>query len=223
MKQIIEEQLSALMDGELERDQTRFLLKRLESDDGLSLRWARYHVARQSLRRQEVVVLSDDFASRVMARLESETTVQHRHMAPWLRWGAGGAIAASVAVMALVLTRPDGAPSPEPLAAGTVRNAAPQVAAVNVAPVSATTTPANDGFRTPMLVPNQPVDAAPVNFGSDLSQPVGIDPRLQTYFIRHYQTPGGSGQSAMVPYVLLTVPQREAPGAVNDGAVPQNR
>ncbi|MEO6688925.1 MAG: sigma-E factor negative regulatory protein, partial [Dokdonella sp.] len=57
MNQHIHEQLSALMDGELERDETRFLLKRLATDQELPLRWGRYHLVRQSMRRQEMSAL----------------------------------------------------------------------------------------------------------------------------------------------------------------------
>ena len=57
MNEHIDEQLSALMDGELERDQTRFVLRRASADTALPLRWERYHVTRQVLRRQDVVVL----------------------------------------------------------------------------------------------------------------------------------------------------------------------
>ncbi|HEY0179052.1 MAG TPA: sigma-E factor negative regulatory protein, partial [Dokdonella sp.] len=69
MNQTIHEQLSALMDGELERDETRFLLKRLATEQDLPLRWARYHVVRQTLRRQELDSLPASFADGVMARL----------------------------------------------------------------------------------------------------------------------------------------------------------
>jgi sigma-E factor negative regulatory protein RseA len=103
----IHEHLSALMDGELERDRTRFLLKRIASDAELPRRWTRYHLARQALRRQHVAALAPGFAEAVFARLEQEPASRSVHAgAHWLRWGAGGAIAASVAVAALVLTRP---------------------------------------------------------------------------------------------------------------------
>ena len=66
------EQLSALMDGELERDRMRFLLKRLAGDSSLAPRWTRYHVARLSLRRQHFAPFAGGFADAVMARLELE-------------------------------------------------------------------------------------------------------------------------------------------------------
>jgi sigma-E factor negative regulatory protein RseA len=212
MNQTIHEQLSALMDGELERDETRFLLKRLSTDQELPLRWARYHVTRQTLRRQELNALPPSFADGVMARIEAEA-VSHARPAAWLRWGAGGAIAASVAVAALVLTRPAADPaSPLPGLSGARVASAQQSAPITVAPVSATTAASND-FRAPLLAPNLPIETAPVNFGSDLGQSISTDPHLQSYLLRHYQNAGSAGQSGFVPYVLLTPQRAPAAGA----------
>jgi sigma-E factor negative regulatory protein RseA len=110
MNKQIDEQLSALADGELERDQMRFLLRSVAVDPALPLRWERYHVARQALRRQETFVLRPGFAAAVMQQLAQEPALRARG-GQWLRWGTGGAIAASVAVAALVLTRPAEAPT----------------------------------------------------------------------------------------------------------------
>jgi sigma-E factor negative regulatory protein RseA len=227
MNQTINEQLSALMDGELERDQTRFLLKRMVAEADLSQRWSRYHVARQTLRRQEVLVLPVDFADRVMGRIEVEPAAQTRSQPAWLRWGAGGAIAASVAVAALMVTQPQTAGPDRPAVAS--RGAAPAAslpggaAPIAVAPVAATTAQPSAGFRPPLLAPNAPIETAPVSFGSDLTQPIAVDPRIQSYLIRHYQTAGASGQTALVPYVLLAAPQREAAQPAAAEPVPQNR
>lgn len=220
MNHTINEQLSALMDGELERDQTRFLLKRLQADDDLSLRWARYHVVRQTLRRQEVV-LAAGFADRVMAEIDAAPARKGRVPHAWLRWGAGGAIAASVAAAALVLTQPPEITMEPAVARGPASSpaqlaAVPQVA---IAPVAATSAPTAAAFRPPMLAPSEPIETAPASFGSDVTQSIVIDPRLQSYVIRHYQSAGAGGQTAVVPYVLLAAPQRETPAQ----AAPQNR
>jgi sigma-E factor negative regulatory protein RseA len=221
MNQHIHEQLSALMDGELERDETRFLLKRLKTDQELPLRWARYHIVRQTLRRQEAMAMSPGFAEAVAARLELEPVVQAQAhpMSTWLRWGAGGAIAASVAVAALVVTRPGNETAPGP-AALVSRGTSSPGAPIAVAPVAATTVNASE-FRPPLLAPT-PVDTAPVSFGSDLVQPIAIDPRMQSYLVRHYQATGAAGQSGFVPYVLLGTPQRDASMAQPAEPVRQN-
>ena len=44
------EQLSALMDGALPADETRFLLRRLQHDAALSAHWGRWRVAGEAMR-----------------------------------------------------------------------------------------------------------------------------------------------------------------------------
>jgi sigma-E factor negative regulatory protein RseA len=223
MNQQIREQISALMDGELERDETRFLLKRLSGDDELPSRWSRYHVARLALRRQDIPALSPGFADAVMAKLDAGQPVVHQHaVSSWLRWGAGGAIAASVAVAALVVTRPAGDSAPGTIPAGIRTTVAQQGAPISVAPVAASSSSYVSDFRPPLLAPNAPVDASPVSFGTDISQPMTIDPRMQSYLIRHYQAAGAVGQSGLVPYVLIGSQQRDAAGKPAEPAS-QNR
>ena len=207
MSQPIEEQLSAFMDGELGRDEMRFVLKRAESDRGLVGRWTRYHVARQALRRQEIVALRADFSSALIARLDAEDAPL-RDRNTWLRWGSGGAIAAAVAVTALMVTKPATEPELVPVAT-TVPAPAPRVNPSVVTPAPsqvASTSPAlNPIFQTP-LVPNSPIQTTVASFGSDLTQPIAFDPRTQSYLIRHYEATGTTGQADFVPYILLAQP-----------------
>lgn len=220
MNKQIDEQLSALADGELERDQLRFLLRRVAVDPALPLRWERYHVARQALRRQETFVLRPGFAAAVMQQLAQEPALRARG-GQWLRWGTGGAIAASVAVAALVLTRP--AETPTSLATRNPLAASP--IAIAAAPVSASTivAPSPGEIRPPLLLPSAPVDASPASFGTEIGANAVLDPRLQSYVVRHYQAVGGNGQSGFVPYVLLTLPPRQVDAAQVAPASPQNR
>jgi sigma-E factor negative regulatory protein RseA len=213
MSQQFEEQLSAFMDGELGRDETRFLLRRADSDGQLAVRWSRYHVARQALRRQEIVALRVDFASSVMAELEAESAPQSART-PWLRWGSGGAIAAAVAVAALMVTRPAEQPQ-SPIAATTSPARTPQVATIAAPSASNDIAAANPAFQAP-LVPNSPIQTTAASLSTDVTEPVGFDPRMQSYVIRHYQATGTTGQPDFVPYILLPVEPREA-------RAPQNR
>lgn len=208
MNQQIHEQLSALADGELERDQIRFLLRRIGVDRDLGRRWMRYHLVREVLRRQEVMALPPDFAEKVLATLAMESPVATRSSV-WLRWGAGGAIAASVAVAALMVTRPaDESATPSGFPRATLARVVPTAPAPSATLATATTTSPSE-FRTPLLAPNVP-ETAPASFGTDLAQPIALDPQMQSYLLRHYQAVGGPGPSAFVPYVLLGTPQREA-------------
>lgn len=102
------ENLSAGMDGALSKEELRFLLRRLDHDIPLQQAWARYHVARDGLRKQLPPLASSDFADRVMQAIAQESAVVQGKRRHWLHWSAGGAIAASVAVAALMIAQPAG-------------------------------------------------------------------------------------------------------------------
>lgn len=106
------ESLSAGVDGELSTEQLRFLLRRLDHDVSLRQVWARYHLVGDGLRQQLPPLASDAFAERVMQAIDLETgravVVTPRRHNHWLRWSTGGAIAASVAVAALMISQPAG-------------------------------------------------------------------------------------------------------------------
>ncbi|HWU75516.1 MAG TPA: sigma-E factor negative regulatory protein [Rhodanobacter sp.] len=110
--QDVRESLCAGVDGELSTEQWRFLLRRLDHDVSLRQAWARYHVAGEGLRRQASPLASGGFAERVMQAIEQETApvavAESRRHGHWLRWSTGGAIAASVAVAALMISQPAG-------------------------------------------------------------------------------------------------------------------
>jgi sigma-E factor negative regulatory protein RseA len=107
------ENLSAGVDGELAREELRFLLRRLNHDAELQQAWARYHVIRDVLRQQPVLA-GDGIAERVQRAIGSPHAgvvagpLAGKRMHHWLRWSGGGAIAAGVAVAALMLAQPAG-------------------------------------------------------------------------------------------------------------------
>ena len=113
------ENLSAGVDGELSKEPLRFLLRRLEHDATLRQTWSRYHVARDSWRHELTALASEGFAERVMAAIQQDVALvsvpaRQRH---WLRWSAGGVIAASVAAAALMVSQPITNGESTPLAA----------------------------------------------------------------------------------------------------------
>ncbi|HET6435021.1 MAG TPA: RseA family anti-sigma factor [Xanthomonadaceae bacterium] len=125
-------QLSALMDGELAPDEARFLLRRLEHDAELSGCWERWQLAGELLRGRGGAVLPADFAGRVAAEVAGEAApvAPAARQRRWLQWG-GGAIAASVALIALLMARPAGEPASTPSSAPppTLASNAPATAA----------------------------------------------------------------------------------------------
>lgn len=121
------EHLSAGIDGELSHEELRFLLRRLDHDGELRRTWVSYHVARDGLRRQLPPLAEAGFVSRVMLAIEQESAVAGAPRHRWLRWSAGGAIAAGVAAAALMIAQPTG--DAERHAAPMTAQAAPEIPA----------------------------------------------------------------------------------------------
>ncbi len=105
------EQISQLMDGELEINASRFLLKRLATDESLSSKWDGYHLIKSCLQKQADEPLVFDVARQVRLRLESEQididqpemTTSNSSMQRWLKPLLGAGIAASVAIMSVFM------------------------------------------------------------------------------------------------------------------------
>src|SRR5690625_2128055 len=104
------QQLSAMLDGELSPDQARFMLRRLQHDAGLAGCWERWQVCGDVLRGQRNALLPADFAQRVSSAIaagdrQAADAAAHRGGTGLLRWGGGVALAASVAMVALLVGR----------------------------------------------------------------------------------------------------------------------
>lgn len=187
MSQVLREQLSALMDGELPNDQMRFVLRGLDADAQLAQSWSRYQLASAVIRRQAAFVPVDaGFADRVMLAV-SQQAAPGRHGVRILRWAGGGAIAAAVAVIALVGTRP-AIQSPTPAAV---------IASVPAAPAQRPQS---------VFMPTAPSFdyAQPASFDSSVISLPRYDQRL------HYAE--GLVPNVQAPYVLLIQPpQTPAP------------
>lgn len=114
------EQLSAMMDGALSADESRFLLRRMQHDAELAGCWERWQLFGDAMRGQTGTALPADFSRRVARAIADDTrarrtATQDADLSPaadgavaWrqrLRWGGGAALAASVAIAALMSTR----------------------------------------------------------------------------------------------------------------------
>jgi negative regulator of sigma E activity len=102
------QQLSALMDGELGADQGRFLLRRLQHDSELTSCWDRWQLYGDALRGQAEAPAPADFAEGIARAIAAEPAAPAAGASllrtKIARWG-GGALAASVAAVALFMAR----------------------------------------------------------------------------------------------------------------------
>jgi anti-sigma factor RsiW len=124
------EQLSALMDGALPPDETRFLLRRLQHDASLAECWQRWRLGGEVMRGLAPAQrLPADFATRVSAAIFDSgqgtvlgEPVERRAPKPaWLRWGGGAAMAASLAVVVGFIARQPAVETPATPAAAAGR------------------------------------------------------------------------------------------------------
>jgi sigma-E factor negative regulatory protein RseA len=111
----IREQMSALLDGELQQDEIGLLVRRLERDTALRRAYGNYVLAGEILRSPGGVTASPGFAARVSAAIAQEAPAAEA-VAPftgrnttrrWVRPAAGVAVAAGAALAAVLLVRPD--------------------------------------------------------------------------------------------------------------------
>lgn len=134
----MKEQLSALMDGELEGPGTEAFVRRIPTDPGLMRDWAVYHLIGESLRQERFYAI--DVTPEVGRRLTDEPTVlAPRRPRPSRLQVYAASAAASVAAVAMVswVMLQGQAPGSAPVAQGPANVAAVPVGP-QVVPVSAT-------------------------------------------------------------------------------------
>jgi negative regulator of sigma E activity len=108
----IREQLSALLDGELPRDEIGLLMRRLERDPALRRSFGTYALIGETLRAPGGRVASRSFADRVSAAIEAPRQVVAAPAAVpanvlfWKRPSVRTALAAGVATAAVFVFRP---------------------------------------------------------------------------------------------------------------------
>jgi negative regulator of sigma E activity len=137
MSDILNEQLSALLDGELPPEETTLLLKRLGREAELAQRLTRYRLCGDVLRGERVQPRAD-FTMRVSAAIAAEpplpaprAVARRTGGTRWLRPLAGLAVAASVAVVAVLVLRQSPVVGPsQPVVAASVQPAPLPVARV---------------------------------------------------------------------------------------------
>jgi sigma-E factor negative regulatory protein RseA len=134
----IREQMSALIDGELPRDQVDLLVRRMARDAELKRAFGNYVLAGEVLRAPGSVLARPGFATRVSEAIGdgdvgevAVPSVPEREPLRWRRPLAAAAVAASAALAAVLLVRPDSG-QPEQFAA---RSGAPETLPVVSLPV----------------------------------------------------------------------------------------
>lgn len=200
MNQELREQLSALIDNELDRDRARFLLKRAEHDTDLVALWQRWHFAGEAMR-GTALPLGKDFLRGIHEKLDGDEMVdvaaRPRHVG-MLRWGSGFAVAASVALVALLLVRPEAQMADVTAGNGLVSTTVP----VSTDPASPSVV-APSPYRVQDLRPPYRLDAQVVaareadRYGTQTR----FDPDYEAYWLRHQQAVNDRADGVTMPWL----------------------
>jgi len=103
-----DERLSALMDGEIRGREIDHALRDLKVDDDLSARWARYHLASDSLRDDLATHVDPGLADRIGTAIAAEPVYVAAHhwgsksRPQWLQQAGGLALAASLTAVTIL-------------------------------------------------------------------------------------------------------------------------
>jgi sigma-E factor negative regulatory protein RseA len=195
------EHLSSLMDGELSRETGLFMTRRLSSDEALCDTWERYHLIRDCIRQPGSKQVVTGLCAKISASLELEEAPA---MSPWNRnrWlkpASGLAIAASVALMAIVVT-------------------APQPAGLPGADDSVVSESANQPFVSPNNLPLAPRSQAVSYAPSEQAN----SNRLNAYLLRHNQMARTAGRQGFVSFVpIVATPIVPAKDTAEEEAGPE--
>jgi sigma-E factor negative regulatory protein RseA len=198
------EHLSALVDGEISRETSRFLVRRLGVDDELRATWTRYHLVRDCLRHQDGALAGEDLCARINQALADEQPGKPSRSLPtgWLKPVAGVAIAASVALMAIVALDSGSPVAPQP--ANELAGAAKL-----------------EQFTSP-----QSLTPAPYSSQASYSgQAAARGRKMDSYLVRHYQATGATGGRGFVTFVPIVITGSKTPNGTDgedDSANPES-
>ncbi len=193
------EHLSCFMDGEINKETSRFLVRRLGADSELRATWARYHLVRDCLRHQDGDLAGIGLCSRVQRAMANETQQTasrstaaawstSKSKAGWLKPVVGMAVAASVALMAIIAVGPGQSPVSTP--AGELAGS-PQAESF--------VSPNNVLTRSP-----RPQQVSVLGGTGKSNQ------KMNSYLLRHYQVTGSTGGKGFVTFVPIVVTQAAA-------------
>ena len=188
------EPISALVDGEMDPKGAAFLLRRLSDDPGMHDQWQRFHLVRACLQREFSGPVS--LVGRVQAALSDEAPPERQgRFTSLMRMGVGGAVAASVAVVA-VLGLANRMDSGNP--GGQQATQAPGFVSQSTA--------LDRQFNAPLVPAGLGNSENSAGAAGTIS---GTQQRINRYMIRHSQAVGGNGFISYTP--VLAAPAAVQP------------
>lgn len=107
MAEQIDERISALVDGELSKEECKRLLEEMRVDPDSAASWCHYHLISDALKNNLPSSISTDFAARLSKALDNEPPLETplpplRATPPFVKPAIGFALAASVAAVGYI-------------------------------------------------------------------------------------------------------------------------
>jgi negative regulator of sigma E activity len=230
------EQLSAWMDGELSREEAKFLERRLQHDEALQTMYARLQMASASMKGHSARLMPNTLCDNVRQALADESASPSKSRKPLFAWAA----AASMAFAALLFvpgmmnnkaqnTQPTFAASSQSVSptdttptfasADLIANT-PDAVSTSIVASSATATKVN--ATNPAVIETASSVVSPETFPLNISSAkktwprsavnANSDPALEAYLVRHNQMMAQDGMGGFVPYVDVVAQDAGQPG-----------
>lgn len=177
MNETIKEQISALVDGELEGSEQERVIKQIEQDPQLQRQWGRYNLISDALNSHLSGNVKHNLASRVSDALEQEPIVfaprkKKTHIKNVFKHAASMAVAASVAVVIVLSVQPEA--------------------------------PTNGGQLTQIAeVPAENDWVRVSGTRWDLESQPAVESKLNSYLVNHSEYTLSTGMQGVIPYVRI--------------------
>ncbi len=201
MSEKFRENMSALVDGELESRSVSQTIDTLLESDQFKLHWSRYHMVRDVLRHKAYPDAGAELCERVRSCLADEPLHLPERRRLTQRWRAtlkpvaGFALAASVAVVAVLAVRDQGALPGQPQ-----RIAAPAPPLTTPSPLLAEST-SRTMSALPRLAQAENSSGGLKRLQWNISEPA-VANRLNGYLVNHSEYLGGA-MKGMHPYARI--------------------
>jgi sigma-E factor negative regulatory protein RseA len=186
MKETREQRLSSWLDGEITGPEADRLFTELAGDSDLHRTLGRYHLVSDHLRGEPINVSTLGIVDRVSAALENEPVVlaprKRRPQGKMMRYLGGGAIAASVALVAVLsLNNDSSGPLEEPttVARAPVQTSVKQVADAQLRTLAATSA------------------------DQQLADQQQVESQLDRILAEHSEYAGSGGMQGILPYTTF--------------------
>ena len=202
-----DEQLSALIDGELDNANTDILITKLCNNEQDKQCWHRYHLISDTMKHKLPEAIDPSFSAAVMSAIEDEPAIlapksRPTTHNPFFKRAAGVALAASVAVVAVFAVKTNVEQETMPQLAK--MPSSDQFVRIAKQPASIASTDAAVS-RLPSATPAMAVSSSSSQTAPVAKPIVKFDPRLHQYIMNHSQRVSGGQMQGIIPYARIVV------------------